>query len=124
MVWVLKLQTEMALSMMEVKIIALVYCCHEPFLVMDNVSEVGNVVGLATEDMISMHVWIHKDNAGALVLAETIPPQFTPRSKYCAIKMVWFREKIKRHGVKLLKNKTLGQLGDILPKDWLEMMGW
>ncbi|KAL7481690.1 hypothetical protein ACHAW6_011130 [Cyclotella cf. meneghiniana] len=90
MVWVSKLQTETALSMMEVEIITLANCCYELFPVMDIVSEVGNVVGLATEDMVLMHVSIHKDNAGALVLAETIPPQCTPMSKYYAIKMVWF----------------------------------
>ena len=56
-----------------------------------------------TIDMVLMHVSLHEDNTGALVLAETIPPQFTPRSKYYAIKMVWFREEIKRCGVKLLK---------------------
>ncbi len=68
------------------------------------------------KDMVLMHVSIHKDSAGALVLAETIPPQFTPRSKYYAIKMVWYREEIQRCGVKLLKIETLGQLGDIFTK--------
>ncbi len=88
---------------MEMEIIALAQCCCDLFPVMDIVSEVGNVVGLVTKDMVSMHALVHKDNDGSSVLAETIPPQFTPRSKYCAIKMVWFREEIKRCGVKLLK---------------------
>jgi hypothetical protein len=39
---------------------------------MDIVSEVGKAVGLETEDLVSMHVSVHEDNAGALVLAETI----------------------------------------------------
>ncbi len=100
---------------------------------MDIVSEVGNVVGLATKDMVLMHVMIHEDNAGALVLAETIPSQFPSRSKCYAIKMVVFREEIQRHGVKLLKIETLEQLGDLLTKglaratfEYLQkkMMGW
>ena len=74
MVWVSKLQTETALSMMEAEIIALANCCRELFPVVDIVLEIGKVVGLATEDMVSMPISIHKDNAGALVLAETIPP--------------------------------------------------
>jgi hypothetical protein len=74
------------------------------------------VVGLKTKDLVSMHVSIHEDNAGALVLAETIPPQFTPRSKYYAIKTVWFREEIQKRGVKLLKIDTVEQLGDIFTK--------
>ena len=63
-----------------------------------------------------MHVSIHEDNAGALVLAETIPPEFTPRRKYYAIKTVWFREEIIRRGIKLLKIDTVEQLGDIFTK--------
>ena len=99
MVWVFKLPTEMALFTMEVEVIALVHCFRELFPVMDIVSKIGSVVVLATKDIVSMHVSIHKDNAGALVLAETIPPQFTPRSKYYAIKTAWFREEIQRRGV-------------------------
>ena len=55
-VWVSKLQTEMALSTMEANIIALVHGCCELFPVMDILSKVGNVVGLATKDMVLMHV--------------------------------------------------------------------
>ena len=116
MVWVSKLQTETALSTMEAEIIALAHCCRELFPVMDIVKEVGAVVGLETEDKTSMHVSIHEDNAGALVLAETIPPEFTPRSKYYAIKTVWFREEIVKRGIKLLKIDTVEQLGDIFTK--------
>jgi hypothetical protein len=99
----------------------------------DIVAEIGKVVGLETEDLVSMHVSVHEDNAGALVLAETIPPQFTPRSKYYAIKTVWFREEIQKRGIKLFKIETIEQLGDIftkgLPRATFEylrkkMMGW
>ena len=106
----------MALSMMKAEIIALVHCYHELFPVIDIVSEVGSLVGLATKDMVSMHVSLHEDNAGKLVLAETIPPQFTPRIKYYAIKTVWFREEIQRPGVQFVKIKTLEQLGDTFTK--------
>ena len=133
MVWVSKLQTETALSTMEAEIIALAHCCRELFPVCDVVEEVGSVVGLETKDLTSMHVSVHEDNAGALVLAETIPPEFTPRSKYYAIKTVWFREEIVKRGIKLLKIDTVEQLGDIftkgLPRATFEylrkrMMGW
>ena len=87
MVWVSKLQTKIALSTMEAEIVALAHCCWELFPVCDIVKEVGKVVGLVTDDL-SSHVLVHEDNAGALVLAETIPPEFTPRSKYYAIKTV------------------------------------
>ena len=40
-----------------------------------------------------MHMYIHEDNAGALVLANNLPPQFTPASKHSDVKTHWFREK-------------------------------
>ena len=132
-VWVSKLQTETALSTMEAEIIALAHCCRELFPVMDLVTDLGKALGLSTKDLVTMHVSIHEDNAGALVLAETIPPEFTPRSKYYAIKTVWFREEIIRRGIKLLKIDTVEQLGDIFTKgltrvvfEYLrkKMMGW
>ncbi len=53
---------------------------------MDIVAEIGEVAGMETKELVSMYISIHKDNAGALILAETIPPQFTLKSKYYAIK--------------------------------------
>jgi hypothetical protein len=132
-VWVSKLQSETAMSTMEAEIIALAHCCRELFPVIDVVTELGNVLGLETKELASMHVSIHEDNAGALVLAETIPPEFTPRSKYYAIKTVWFREEIQKRRIKLYKIDTVDQLGDIFTKgltratfEYLrsKIMGW
>eukprot|EP00804_Cyclotella_cryptica_P020101 CCRYP_014896-RA/>CCRYP_014896-RA protein AED:0.46 eAED:0.46 QI:0/-1/0/1/-1/0/1/0/80 len=63
-----------------------------------------------------MNVSIHEDNAGALVLAETLPPQFTPRCKHCAIKTIWFREQIVKRKIKLVKIDTVEKLGDLFTK--------
>ena len=118
---------------METKINALAHSCKELFPIIDLVSDLGTVVGLPTEDLVSMHVSIHEDNAGALVLAETIPPQFTPRSKWYALKTVWFREEIHKRDIKLLKIDTIEQLGDMFTKgltratfEYLRarLMGW
>ena len=75
---------------MEAEVNALSLCCRELFPLMDMVGEVGKAVGMATKDMTSMHVSVHKDNAGALVLTKTLPPQCTHRSNYYAVKTVWF----------------------------------
>ena len=92
----------------------------------------GEKVGLPVSDA-TMNVSIHEDNAGALVLAETLPPQFTPRSKHYAIKTIWFREQIVQRKIKLLKIDTVEQLGDLftkgLPRATFEylrkkLMGW
>ena len=57
------------------------------------VAVLGEVVGLP-KDLITMHLLIHEDNAGALILAETLPPQYTPQSKHYDIKIIWFHEMI------------------------------
>jgi hypothetical protein len=110
--WQSKLQTETALSTMEAEIIALSACCRELFPIMDMVSSVTKLpIGKTT-----MNVSIHEDNSGSLVLAKTLPPQFTPRSKYYAIKTIWFCEEIFKRDVQLLKIDTAEQLGDIFTK--------
>ncbi len=63
-----------------------------------------------------MNVSIHGVNLGALVLAKTLPIQFTPRSKYYAIKTIWFREEIFKRDIQLNKIDTVEQLGDIFTK--------
>jgi hypothetical protein len=97
------------------------------------VNEIGDAVGLQQSERAKMHIKIHEDNSGALVLAQTIPPQFTPRSKHYAIKTHWFREQIIKRGIELLKIATADQLGDIctkcLPRAQFEylrkkLMGW
>ena len=113
--WQSKLQTETALSTMEAEIIALAACMRELIPIMDMVASLADAVGLAAGD-VNMKVSVHEDNSGALVLAETLPPQFTPRSKYYATKTIWFREEINKRGIKLLKIDTTEQLGDIFTK--------
>ncbi len=112
--WQSKLQTEMALSTMEAEIIALAACCRELFLIMDMVSSVTKSVKLPI-GKTTMNVSMYEDNSGALVLAKTLPPQFT-RSKYYAIKTIWFREEIFKRDVQLHKIDTVKQLGDIFTK--------
>ncbi len=114
-VWQSKLQTETALLTMEAKIVALAHSARELFPIMDMGDLLGNKVGLPVGDM-TMNVSIHNDNAGALILVQTLPPQFTPRSKHYAIKTIWFREQIVKRGIKLLKIETVEQLGDIFTK--------
>jgi hypothetical protein len=60
-----------------------------------------------------MHITIHKDNSGALILASTSPLQFTPWSKHYAIKTSWFCEKIIEHKIKVAPIKTRLQLREI-----------
>ena len=50
----------------------------------------------------NMNGSIHEDNLGAFVLAKTLPPQFTPQSKYYTIKTIWFCEEIFKRNVQFL----------------------
>jgi len=113
--WQSKLQTETALSTMEAEIIALSACCRELFPLIDMVESLTAAVNLPTGET-TMQLSVHEDNSGALVLAKTLPPQFTPRSKYYAIKTIWFREEINKRNIHLLKIDTVEQLGDIFTK--------
>ena len=114
--WKSQLQSsKTALSTMEAEITALAHCCRELFPIIDMVKTLGKIYGLE-EQLTQMNVSIHEDNAGALLLASTLPPQFTPRSKWYHIETVWFREEIVKRGILLKKICTTEQLGDIFTK--------
>ena len=105
---------------MEAKIIALGSCCPDLLPIIGLVDEIGAAVGMKDPDDNTsssvMHVTIHEDNSGALILATTPPPQFTPMSKHYAIKTIWFCKKIIEYKIKLAPIETHLQLGDIFTK--------
>jgi hypothetical protein len=130
--WLSKLQTETALSTMETKIKALSACCRELFPIIDMVLSSAEATNLPIGNT-TMNVSICEDNSGVLLLAQTLPPQFTPRSKYYTIKTIWFREEIFKRDIQLNKIDTVKQLGDIFTKgltkvafEYLQkkIMGW
>ena len=113
--WQSKLQSETALSTMEAEVIALAACMRELVSIIDMVDDLARAVGLQSGG-VNMNVSVHEDLSGELVLAETLPPQFTLRSEYYATKTIWFREEIHKRGIKLKKIETSKQLGDIFTK--------
>ena len=114
-VWKGSLQSKMALSTMEAEISALAHCCKELFPIMDLSQSFADYFKL---DPIkaTMNVTIHEDNAAALILANTLPPEYTARSKFFHLETVWFREECVRRGVSIVKIETKEQLGDIFTK--------
>ena len=64
----------------------------------------------------AMNFSVQEENTGALVLARTLPPQFTLHSKYYTNKTIWFYEDIVKCGIKILKIDTLEQLGDLFAR--------
>ena len=131
--WVSKLQTEIALSTMESEYVALSQSCKDLFPIMDLVKEIGTFFDLPVKDKARFHVRIHEDNVGALTLGKLEPRRMTPRSKHYAIKYHWFREQLGPRGITLVKIATKEQLGDIFTKglgriafEYLrkKLMGW
>jgi hypothetical protein len=93
MLWKSQLQMETSVSTMEPKLRALSVCCRDLFPIIDMVDSVTSSVHLPIGET-TMKLSVLEDNIGALVLEKTLPQQFTPRSKYYAIKMIWFCEEI------------------------------
>ena len=86
MLWKSQFHTEISTSMMQAEVIALAACCRECIPIVAMVKEVGTGVGLSTSESTKMYMCIHEDNADALVLAQTPPPEFKPASKHYTVK--------------------------------------
>eukprot|EP00985_Skeletonema_marinoi_P016433 scaffold8836_cov89-Skeletonema_marinoi.AAC.3 len=113
--WKSTLQTKTALSTMEAEISALAHCMKELVGIMDLAKLFSEYYGLE-EVKTKFNITIHEDNSGALVLANTIPPEYTSRSKFYHIETIWFREQIVTRGIEVVKIETTEQLGDIFTK--------
>ena len=113
--WKSTLQSKTALSTMEAEISALAHCMKELVGIMDLAKLFANYYGLEPVET-KMNVTLHEDNAGALILANTLPPEYTPRSKFYHIETIWFREQINLRGINVVAVPTKEQLGDIFTK--------
>ena len=115
--WKSQLQSKTALSTMEAEISALAHCCKgkELFPLIDLAKSLAEHFKLEPVES-TMSVTIHEDNAAALILGNTLPPGYTPRSKFFHLETIWFREEIARRGINLVKVDTKEQLGDIFTK--------
>ena len=100
------LQTETSLSTMHAEIYAMAQCCKVLFPIIMMVKELSGAVGLPLDKPLRMKITLHEDNTGALILAKVIPPEFTPRSKFYALKTIWFREQIVELEIEVLKIDT------------------
>ena len=73
---------------------------------MDITQSQGKSVGIPV-GVPYMKVSVHKDNAGALILARNFPPTFTPHSKYYTNKTILFCEEINKTKISLLNLQQL-----------------
>ncbi len=106
--WVSKLQTEIALSTMEAEYVSLSTSCRDLFPMTDLTKEICSSLSLPLNNMINMHVKIHEDNFGTLILGKLKPRRMTPPSKHYTVKYHWFCKHIGPCGVELCENSIRG----------------
>jgi hypothetical protein len=114
--WISKLQTEIALSPMEAEYVARSASCCDLFPLIDVTNKICSALHLTLSDTTEMHVEIHKDNVGKLILGQLEPRQMTPRSKHYAVKYDWFWEHLIPQKNQLVKIAAADQLGNIFTK--------
>ncbi len=88
--WISKLQTEIALSTMEAEYVALSTFCRDLFPLIDVTKEICSAFSLNLPDITNMHITIYKDYVGTLMLGQLEPQRMTLRSKHYTVKYHWF----------------------------------
>jgi hypothetical protein len=101
---------------MEAEYIALSTACRDLFPLIDKLTEITCILNVTFKPASNLHIRIHEDNAGALVLGKLEPRCMTPRSKHYAVKYHWFCEHLSLRNIDLVKIATQDQLGDIFAK--------
>ena len=136
--WVSKLQMEIALSTMEAEYIALLQAMWDliPFIAL--IENVSKILGIAykvpevqyknirtPDDMNGISVDVYEDNRGALELANV--PKLHPHTKHIALKYHHFRKHVRNRKVQIHPIDTREQTTDIfmkaLPHDSFQYLG-
>ncbi len=118
---------------MEAEYVALSSSCRDLFPLIDITQEIYSALLLTPPATAQMHIKIHEDNVGALILGQLEPRRMTPLSKHYAVKYHWFREHLAPRRIQLVKIATNDQLGDLFTKGLVKdsfaylrkmLMGW
>ena len=115
-IWVSKLQSDIALSTMEAEYNALSMAMKDLLPLQRLVHTVAGAVSLDVQNLIEMKTTVWEDNSGALTLANLEPGRMTPRSKHYGVKYHWFRSHLKPNNIQVVKVDTKDQQADILTK--------
>ena len=114
-IWVSKLQTEIALSTLEAEYIALSSSMRDLVPMRRLLFEIGEKLKLDFVKPAMIHSTIFEDNNGALGLAKA--PKLTPRTKHIAVKYHWFKDQIgEEKGFIIEKVESRDQKADIFTK--------
>ena len=115
LLWVSKLQTEVALSTTEAEYIALSQAMRELLPMRELLQEVGTTLDLDFAKPAIVHSTVFEDNNGALTLATS--PRITPRTKHIAVKYHHFKTSVgAEKGIAIKPIDTDQQKADIFTK--------
>ena len=123
-VWCSKLQAFIATSIMEFEYIALsmALCAAIPLIAMS--SAINKGLGLLNTKFLKFQATVvHEDNLAALTLSKKLElGRHTPRSKFYALRMHWFRSWLEPNEIGIIHCPTKDQKADNLTKPLTQSM--
>jgi hypothetical protein len=114
--WKSQLQTSIATSTMESEYIALSIALRAAIPLLDICVSINEGLGLTKQKLLTFKTTIHEDNMGALTLAKLEPGRHTPRSKFYALRLHWFRSWLQPREIEIVHVSTKDQKADYLTK--------
>jgi len=114
--WSSKLQVDIATSTMEAEYSALSMAMRSALPLLEVCRSFIKSFLVQGHKIMTFKTTVHEDNQGALKLGQMEPGRHTPRSKFYAIKLHWFRSKLKPNAIELQYIKSEDQKADFLTK--------
>jgi hypothetical protein len=114
--WKSQLQTSIATSTMESEYTALSMALRAAIPLLDICVSINQGLGITKDKLLTFKTTIHEDNIGALTLAKLEPGRHTPRSKFYALRLHWFRSWLKPREIEIVHVSTKEQKADYLTK--------
>jgi hypothetical protein len=131
--WVSKLQSTIATSTMESEYTALSMALRAAIPLIAVTKAVTTGLAFTRDRILTFKATVHEDNQGAIILANLEPGRHTPRSKFYALRLHWFRSWLKPNEIEIVFISTKLQKADYLTKPLQSMpfatnrklsMGW
>jgi hypothetical protein len=101
---------------MESEYTALSMALRAAIPLLDVTTSINNGLNFTSKKLLTFKATVHEDNMGALRLAHLEPGQNTPRSKFYALKLHWFRSWLKPRQIEIVHCPTKDQKADYLTK--------
>jgi hypothetical protein len=115
-IWSSKLQPCIATSTMESEYTALSMALRAAIPLLDVTKSINDGLKFTATRLLTFKATVHEDNMGALRLAKLEPGQHTPRSKFYALKLHWFRSWLVPRQIEIIHCPTADQKADYLTK--------